>query len=522
MKSETELLRGQARLSAELKTKRIVPTERSVVALAVINRGRAPAEQIAIRVLDDPAYTVISQPEIIPILPAGRTRQAIAIIEPHVDDRFRLACEIYFEDSTQSGKTLPFGDMIYLLTPQRTFEPLRNPYAPGTPLRRNSLVFVGREDVFEFIRETTSRRDQQNILILVGQRRTGKTSMLLRLGQHLGESMLTVYIDCQSLGVVEGIAPFFHDIAWLIADALAERSQALTVPPIQDWQENPARYFQRVFVPAARALLPEQTQLLFVFDEFEAFEDLVNNGLLPPTLFTYLRHLMQHEQGLSFVFVGTRRLEEMTADYWSVLFNIALYKQIGFLNREAATKLITEPVAPNLVYDDLSLDKIWRVTAGHPYFLQLVCYALVNQANKKKSGYVTISDVNSALEDMLRLGEVHFAYMWQLSSQTERLLLTAVAHHIDPDAPFHPLDLVQYLEQYGVRLPPAEITQALDHLVEREIMSRLTSEGTTLYELKVGLVGIWTAQNKSLGRLYAQQSGNGEDPRRTRPRAIKP
>ena len=70
---------------------------------------------------------------------------------------------------------------------------------------------------------------------------------------------------------------------------------------------------------------------MFVFDEFEAFENLVEKGILPPTLFSYLRHLMQHGNGLNFIFVGTRRLEEMTTDYWSVLFNIALYRKISFL-----------------------------------------------------------------------------------------------------------------------------------------------------------------------------------------------
>ncbi|MBK6712100.1 MAG: hypothetical protein IPG51_17465 [Chloroflexi bacterium] len=114
---------------------------------------------------------------------------------------------------------------------------------------------------------------------------------------------------------------------------------------------------------------------------------------------------MQHSEGLSFVFVGTRHLEEMSADYWSVLFNIALYQKIGFLEVEAMTHLITDPVAPNLVYDDLALDKIRRVTAGHPYFLQLVCYTLVKQANSRRASYVTISDVNAALDEMMRLGK---------------------------------------------------------------------------------------------------------------------
>ena len=123
------------------------------------------------------------------------------------------------------------------------------------------------------------------------------------------------------------------------------------------------------------------------------------------------------------------------------------------------------------------------------------------------AGYVTISDVNAALEEMLRLGEVHFAYLWQRSTYTERALLAAVAHLMDREVPFHPSDLVQYLEQYGFRFDPAEVTAGLNRLVEREIMREITDEGTTLYELKVGLVGLWAAQNKSLSKLYESKNG---------------
>ncbi|MEZ4591469.1 MAG: hypothetical protein R3D55_10045 [Chloroflexota bacterium] len=47
--------------------------------------------------------------------------------------------------------------------------------------------------------------------------------------------------------------------------------------------------------------------------------------------------------------MGTRRLEEMSADYWSVPFNIALYERITYLSEDAAIRPITEPVAPDLI-----------------------------------------------------------------------------------------------------------------------------------------------------------------------------
>jgi hypothetical protein len=66
------------------------------------------------------------------------------------------------------------------------------------------------------------------------------------------------------------------------------------------------------------------------------------------------------------------------------------------------------------------------------------------------------------------------------------------------------------LESYNIHLDPHEVTLALNHLVEREIMQEMTEQGTILYQLKIGLVGLWVANNKSLSKLYAGEEGVGK------------
>ena len=73
---------------------------------------------------------------------------------------------------------------------------------------------------------------------------------------------------------------------------------------------------------------------------------------------------------------------------------------------------------------------------------------------------------------------------------------------MDFDTPFRPADLVQFLEQYNIYLSPAEVTAGLNRLVQREIMREYATEGILLYELRIGLVGLWVAQNKSLSHLF--------------------
>ena len=515
--AEIEDLQGRAELAISLKTRRLVPGENTTIAVEIQNKGRAAAENL-IAVLDkNPAFTALVDRQQIVYLPPGRARELAFTVTPSVGDRFRIAMTINYSDRSNQNKTAAFGDMVHLLPPVRDFSTITNPYTPGTPLRQNSLLFFGREDLFEFIAENAGHRSYRNVIILVGQRRTGKTSALLRLEDHLPDNLFPVYIDCQSLGVVPGMPALLEEMAWAISDTLGGRGIEVKVPELSAWQQDPTRLFQRQFLPYVNSLLPAGATLMLVFDEFEAFETLVAEGILPSTFFTYLRHLMQHSEQLDFIFVGTRRLEEMTADYWSVLFNIALYRKIGFLNEYAAMRLITEPVAPNLIYDDLALDKIMRVTAGHPYFLQLVCYTLVKQANLERSGYVTISNVNSAVDEMLSLGEVHFAYIWQRSTVAERTVLATVAHLMDHTIPFHPEEIVQRLQPYDIYLDPAELTGALNSLVERDIMREVTEEAKSLFEMKLGLVSLWVAKNKSLSQLYAVDNNKTSARKRSEP-----
>ncbi|MEZ4591470.1 MAG: hypothetical protein R3D55_10050 [Chloroflexota bacterium] len=117
---------------------------------------------------------------------------------------------------------------------------------------------------------------------------------------------------------------------------------------------------------------------------------------------------------------------------------------------------------------------------------------------------MTISDECGA-GPMLSLGEVHFAYLWQRSSYAERVVLTAVARRHEQRRHHQPGRYWGVSEPFGVQLPPAEITAALHRLVEREILRDLNDGANTLYELKIGLVGLWATKHKSLSRLHTME-----------------
>jgi hypothetical protein len=499
-------LQGRAQLELSLKTHQLPPVEPALLALQLTNTGRSPAANVAVRLLPGPGYEVTNGTVKLENLPAGGSTQVeIPISTTAATAPFRAEFSVTYDDPERHNKSLAFADLVQVMQPVTEFKPIPNPYIPGTPLQAGSPLFFGRADLFQFVAENTAGSIRQSILVLIGQRRMGKTSFLQQLAVRLSRDYVAVYLDGQALGIDPGMANFFYDVALAISDALARQGIDLAQPSLADFGARPSSVFERVFLPAVfEAIRPRR--LLLLFDEFEELEMRVKSGRLAPAIFSYFRHLMQHTPQVGFIFVGTHRLEALSADYWSIFFNIALYKHVAFLDETAAQALVIEPVAPHgLRYDELALDKILRVTAGHPYFLQLLCHALVNRANRQRRGYLTIQDVNDGLGELVELGEAHFAFLWEQSGPAERLILAALTQLLSREPTVTALQLVEALAERGLTVTLADVTESLRRLLERDLVREVSGEPPR-YEFKVVLLRLWLERYKTLGRVLEENA----------------
>ena len=296
-----------------------------------------------------------------------------------------------------AGSNLPTR---WNLQQERTDRPFQRifpiPYVTGTPLRSDEM-FVGRQDVFDFVREHLLGAYQNNVIVLHGQRRTGKTSILYRLQEVMADTHVAVLVDMQGKAA-RGTADFLYALSDDIVYALENHSIFVELPERREYEEAPEFTFRSRFLRAAVGQL-DGRNLLLMFDEFEELQKRVEDGRLEPEIFPFLRYLMQHEPRLDFLFSGTHKLEELGAEYWSILFNIAAYKRITFLDDDEVRRLVAEPVAPyGLEYDPLAVDRIIQVTAGHPYFAQVVCHEMVAYHNETERSYLTVTCVDEVLE----------------------------------------------------------------------------------------------------------------------------
>jgi tetratricopeptide (TPR) repeat protein len=364
-----------------------------------------------------------------------------------------------------------------------------NPYIAGAPVVE-ARMFFGREDVFDWIQNSLTGRYANHILVIHGQRRVGKTSVLKQLGNRLPEKYIPVFFDLQ--GRTHTTLDRF--LWWLGREIVRvlKQDRGIEVPlPEKEAFAEDLEFFESRFLPGLRPLLGERV-LLLTFDEFDNLEESEIKDSLARPLIDHLRRLMGQD-GLNFIFsIGSsgRKLENMQASY-TEFFKTALYKKISFLSKEQTFGLVTRPVEGVLEYEREAVDRIYSIASGHPYFTQLTCHELFSLCQRTGELRIREVDVESILNDVVERGTVNLKFVWDEASDIEKWGLASLAHlEGKADTPA----LADFLRKQRLRFSESDLTSGLLHLREKDI---LTEENRfVIYLLK-----LWLKKNRPIDQV---------------------
>lgn len=373
-----------------------------------------------------------------------------------------------------------------------------NRYIAGNPVTGEEMFF-GREDVFDFVRRALIGRHQDNVVVLYGQRRTGKTSILYQMRRHIDARYIPVLLDLQAL-TMDGVATFLWEIAVSICRTLRRDLEIVVERPARgDFASDPLEYFDSIFLAKVWEAVGDR-HLLLMFDESVRLEDQVLAGKLEPEVFGYVRHLVQHNPRLNFIFSIGSRLEEMQREY-SVLFNVALYKKISFLEPEAGRQLITQPVKGIFEYEDQAVEYILEEGGRHAYYTQLICHSLFTRWEQTRSPRMTVEDVRAVLPEAVERGAANLKFVWDQANTVEKLVLAAMAEQMEErNRPLTENEIRRVLEERQIYLSRTAINAALAALFAKEIV---ISEGNA-YQFSVDLLRLYLREQHKMEWVQAE------------------
>ncbi|RPI71160.1 MAG: hypothetical protein EHM45_23965, partial [Desulfobacteraceae bacterium] len=427
VEQEIKLLQGSAVLAVDLKNREIlVPTEGRLLYFTIHNKGRELALDVIVTLragipLMD--FSGASQAKI-DIIESDTVKEIAFPISAPGPGKTTIRGSVTFSDRMSKDKTLDFSFPLTLVKKRVEFKEIENPYIVGQPLKGEAPLYFGREDAFAFIDKNITASGAHHTIVCHGLRRTGKSSLLNRI-ESLGftdKRLVPINLDMQG---IEDEKDFYATVTAKIRGQFP----LLPGPAATSKVDSFSRF--KAFLEEIKPGLAEKIIVLMI-DEFEELQMRVEDGRISRTIFSNIRHLMQHEEKLIFLFCGTHQLEEMSADYWSIFFNTALYLWISRLKPRDAERLVKEPVKDRLHYDDLAVAQILKMTGGQPYLTQLLCRTLVNALNEtKKRNDAVIDDVDDAVEEIISGGAEHFSQsIWEQSNLVERLILSAAAEEM--------------------------------------------------------------------------------------------
>jgi tetratricopeptide (TPR) repeat protein len=369
-----------------------------------------------------------------------------------------------------------------------------NPYVAGAPLREE-MGFFGRQDVLGWVAQEL-RNPATNALVLYGQRRIGKTTLLLQLQRTLPTAaFLPVYFDLQD----QATRPLGRVLADL-ADTAAER--AGLKPPDSGAFDHEGHFFEHSFLPRFSRALGEHCRPVFLLDEFDVL-DRVAEVALPETaasktLFRFLRSVMRENLRVAFVFVVGRRAEDLDLNFSST-FKASLVKEIWALDRESAEALVRQSeVNGTLRFTHEAVTRTLGLTSCHPYLTQLVCQRVWERAYARNPIEVPLIDVPSveaAISDALEVGDQALVWLWNGLSPAEKIYAAALAEVAGEGETISEDQIIRVLTAHATRLRTREVELAPHDLVDRRMLEDV---GGQKYRFAVELFRRWVRQHKPL------------------------
>ncbi len=270
-----------------------------------------------------------------------------------------------------------------------------NPYIAGAPVL-NDDMFYGRDSLVDRIVGLVHK----NSLMIYGERRIGKTSLLYQIKNRLSEMESDTYVFLPAYIDLQGIREddLFHHV---MADFLLGYPQFAESLQLEFREEN-ERYRSRQFskdikriIEAVQANEERHLVIVLLMDEVDVineFSEKTNQKLRG----IFMKEFAEH---LSCVMAGIHLKKEWESS-GSPWYNFFEEIPMTFFDEEAARELILEPVRGIFKYDNDAVSLILNTTTGQPYLIQKICVSLINGKLSEQRFRIKKQDVLQTLEKM--------------------------------------------------------------------------------------------------------------------------
>ncbi|MCK4776058.1 MAG: PEGA domain-containing protein, partial [Candidatus Krumholzibacteria bacterium] len=321
-------------------------------------------------------------------------------------------------------------------------------------------------------------------------------------------------IDMQSMAITSD-ADFLGKVAQAIMTSGYEFSDSHLSTYFLEQKDNPYDAFDRFIKRLAEDL--GDTKLVLTFDEYELFETNFDNNVLKTQVLRLVGNLIEHKR-LFVVFTGSDKLEARNRKYWDILSK-GLNRRISFLSRNDTLRLVREPLRGVIEYDQGVPEAIADLTAGQPFYTQVLCQTIVDHLNEEQKYDVNNEDLERVVNEVIVNPLPQMIFHWNQLPFLEKLCLSFIAEICRQESmPVTAADIAEFAqkENLGYQIDVNGLKKALENLFKGDLLVK--SAEADKYEFKMGLWRLWITRMHSMWQVVDEMERAGKiPPELTRP-----
>lgn len=380
----------------------------------------------------------------------------------------------------------------------------KSPYTPGSAVSKTN--FIGRKNELNRILSTLTGDSDQNALIIFGNRRIGKTSILKYIEKdfEIERRYYTIYWDVEDYSESNSSSGFFKDLIEKIVNVLPNKYHSLLYFKRDEIRDQPYAAFEKFVQSIDNSGIDKR--ILILFDEFDNLLHISKkileikknvNQILGPSdifeqeVFSALRKALMSSSSLSIVFTG---LPDLTIqDYQSRLFGLADQIQIKEFEEDEAKSVID--VSKNtMVIQPTVRQMIIEATGAQPYLLQVICHLLFYRNICSGRDIVAIHDLHEVVDQIISTDSYFKDYISFIKDDiwiTLYGLALSLKLRSGKRRYVYANEIVDALLSKGYNFKSEDIKTALKQLSEDSPLTRSLVKRTknNYYRFSIGLIG---------------------------------
>lgn len=429
---EDVIKQSEPRLTIELLSSETVVNDKDIVSLQISVKNHRDSSPIR-----EASVSIVPTDEIVLV---GEEISSFNAIEGGEERIFRLSIKVSENVIHNKATALDaickyksgneerhFQKQLSLkLYSQDDYRPIENPYAAvadGGPVPVTSNMFYGREEFISNVCESIINSPSKQIIIY-GQKRCGKSSVMLHLREKLQETGKTFCIFFSLGDIVNNLteASFYYKILSTIQQEIenlefdgVENLPAVNFPTYTEFKQedcdNPLNTFTKYMIrfkqTCKRTPGWEEKNLVVMIDEFTYLYTEIKHEKISPSIMKQWKAVTQNDRAqFSVVLVGQDVVPSFKKeDYARNAFGVIQDIRLTYLLEGPARDLIEKPILTETGesrYIGNAVSRIIEYTSRNPYYIQIFCARLVEYMNRNKSIMVTEADVNDVAKSFIK------------------------------------------------------------------------------------------------------------------------